>query len=224
MAGLHLRDGLSYCEIDGHLIFMDTLHDRYFRLSRHLESRFVGWVDGDRRIDSGVRTLVARGVFAAASDDSPLHAVLLDSPATCSALEVAAARKDVSLSSVIGCASSVVSTQIRLQSLTLKRVLESLATYRSKHLLRVPAEPSQSEVMDCTHAFLHARPYVPVESCCLLDSISLIRFMARRGVCASLVFGVTASPFSAHCWVMHGSMVLNDTLGHACAHTPIRVM
>ena len=59
---------------------------------------------------------------------------------------------------------------------------------------------------------------------CLLDSIALVRFLARRGLYAQLVFGVTDDPFSAHCWVQAGDLVLNDTVGDVSAHTPIRVI
>ena len=78
--------------------------------------------------------------------------------------------------------------------------------------------------MDTAAAFRSARPYVPIDTCCLLDSIAMITFLAKRQLHADLVFGVTADPFSAHCWAQYGTTVLNDALGHALTYTPIRVI
>jgi hypothetical protein len=58
----------------------------------------------------------------------------------------------------------------------------------------------------------------------LLDSLAMVMFLAKRGLHASIVIGVTSAPFSAHCWVQTGDLVLNDTVGNARAFTPIRVI
>jgi len=38
------------------------------------------------------------------------------------------------------------------------------------------------------------------------------------------VFGVKLNPFSAHCWVQAGDIVLNDAIDHVTIHTPILVV
>jgi hypothetical protein len=62
----------------------------------------------------------------------------------------------------------------------------------------------------------YARPYV-----CLFDSLALINFLARYGLYPDWVFGVSADPFEAHCWVQARNVVLNDTLERVSAFTPI---
>lgn len=62
----------------------------------------------------------------------------------------------------------------------------------------------------------YARPYV-----CLFDSLALINFLAQYQLYPDWVFGVSADPFEAHCWVQAGSVVLNDTLERVSAFTPI---
>jgi hypothetical protein len=79
-------------------------------------------------------------------------------------------------------------------------------------------------LLEASGEFRFARAYTPVETRCLLDSLAMVKFLARRKLHASIVFGVTSDPFSAHCWVQAGDLVLNDTVGHANAHTPIRVI
>ena len=56
---------------------------------------------------------------------------------------------------------------------------------------------------------------------CLLRSLALVRWATSRGMALDLVFGVTARPFQAHCWVQHGNLVLNDSLDHVINFTPI---
>jgi hypothetical protein len=65
---------------------------------------------------------------------------------------------------------------------------------------------------------------VPIEPVCLLDSLSLLRFLSRRGLSTNIVFGVTPEPFAAHCWVQAGDMVLNEALFDTHAYTPIRMV
>ena len=76
-------------------------------------------------------------------------------------------------------------------------------------------------MLKAAETFRRARLYVPIETCCLLDSLSLIDFLSRRRLPARLVFGVTSDPFAAHCWVQAGEWVLNDLVGNVIAHTPI---
>lgn len=63
---------------------------------------------------------------------------------------------------------------------------------------------------------LYPRPYL-----CLFDSLALIEFLNRFAVQTSWVFGVTANPFRAHCWVQSGRTLLNDDLERVCLYTPI---
>jgi len=65
------------------------------------------------------------------------------------------------------------------------------------------------------------RPYFPEKSSCLLDSFMLIEFLARYGIRPHWVFGVRTAPFSAHCWVQHEDLVLNDTPDHVGTFVPI---
>ncbi len=59
---------------------------------------------------------------------------------------------------------------------------------------------------------------------CLHDSLALLEFLARYGICPNWVFGVRARPFVAHCWVQHEDIVFNDTVEHVAGYTPIMVV
>ncbi len=74
------------------------------------------------------------------------------------------------------------------------------------------------------YIFRLARPYIPIKPNCLLDSLALAKFLARRNLYADVVFGVTSDPFSAHCWLQTGTVVVNDSVGNVDTYTPIRVI
>jgi hypothetical protein len=91
-----------------------------------------------------------------------------------------------------------------------------------KHHNANPSRPLDFErahflvsVFDSLRLFF-PRPYL-----CLFDSLALIHFLARFKLYPDWVFGVSADPFEAHCWVQAGSVVLNDTIARVSAFTPI---
>lgn len=59
---------------------------------------------------------------------------------------------------------------------------------------------------------------------CLPRSIALALVLAGHGIRSTVVIGVRRSPFSAHCWVQAGPVVLNDTLDEVRRVTPLLVL
>lgn len=74
-------------------------------------------------------------------------------------------------------------------------------------------------------AFVHLRPlcYTAREAC-LLDSLTLLNFLARYGVYPQWIFGVKTDPFYAHCWVQQGEFAFNDNPDYLKGFTPILVV
>ena len=71
-------------------------------------------------------------------------------------------------------------------------------------------------VVEMSKQFDAIRIWIPRPYVCLFNSLCLIRFMLRRGVCSELVFGVRARPFAAHCWVEASGLIL-DPGGEDCS-------
>ena len=61
----------------------------------------------------------------------------------------------------------------------------------------------------------------PTETPCLVNSLTLLEFLAAYGHFPRLVFGVQAQPFTAHCWIQHDDVVLNSSLEHVLQFTPM---
>lgn len=230
MARLSLHHDLSFCRADGCLIFLDIRNDRYFRLADDLQAVFLEHMRGRQVPDGQLRRLVQQNILVD-GPDRPGHPTELSVARPMrSAMEGPgpATRQRRSMfhpTAVPGTFAAVCSTQLQLRTRALKGILAGLVSLRSRRAAHAATSGGDaSHVLDAAAAFRTARPFVPVQTCCLVDSISLVRFLAKRGIHADLVFGVTGQPFAAHCWVQHRDIVLNDSVGHVSAHTPIRVI
>ncbi|MDO1529570.1 lasso peptide biosynthesis B2 protein [Fulvimonas sp. R45] len=224
-AKLRLHGDLSYCRVDDYLVFLDIQNDRYFRLTGYLESALVTYLnDGDAQ-DSSIRKLIERKILINEPIDADCIALSSTEIPTCSAMEGGVHAKRVNVGELLDTFIIVCSIHRQLKTHSLKRILRNLASLRERRTSQSSmSRPSEARVLEVAAAFRSARLYVPVDTCCLLDSIAMVKFLAKRELHAELVFGVTGTPFSAHSWVQHGTTVLNDVLGHTSTFTPIRVI
>lgn len=78
-----------------------------------------------------------------------------------------------------------------------------------------------AEAMADARLFDHWMPWVPGQGQCLYRAYLLRAFLASRGRGATWVFGVRTWPFSAHCWLQVGDVLLDDDLDRVALYTPI---
>jgi hypothetical protein len=97
------------------------------------------------------------------------------------------------------------------------RAIEARRLYRPRHGLVLDLHALKGLVATFNRLRLwYPRPYL-----CLFDSLALLEFLARRDFYPRWIFGVTADPFLAHCWLQDESLVLNDALSRVSGYTPI---
>jgi len=100
----------------------------------------------------------------------------------------------------------------------LKHTLNCATKWRAICSRSRPAE----EIQDLTRYFHSLTPFVfSSHEVCFFRSLVLLRFLSLMGVGADWEFGVRPLPFSAHCWVEHEGMVLNDHLDHVSEYRKI---
>ncbi len=73
-------------------------------------------------------------------------------------------------------------------------------------------------------AFQALLPWSPVQGACLFQAFLLLDYLHRAGLSADWVFGVRTWPFSAHCWLQSGDLVLNDSVERVMGYRPILVV
>lgn len=220
-----LNEDVSFCTFDDGLVFLDIGRDQYFRLPPGLEAAFAAYAHGESCSEMDLAPLVERRILIpAAAADSHAAAPTIPHP-TRSILEMQASRGKGSIGLLLEVLATVAHAQWQLRRHSLKNVLSATLRHRQRRVPPVEeaaANLPHQALKDAADAFSRVRPYVPIEPVCLLDSLAMTRFLARRRLPSHIVFGITADPFSAHCWLQAGDLVLNDTVGHATGYMPIR--
>jgi hypothetical protein len=221
-----LRDGLSFCWIDGHAIFLDIRTDRYFRLSDSMEAVFTAFTDG-RNSEAGSAALAKNNILTTEPRIEGNDGALPATPPARSVLEQPGLLGSISLPVLLEVSALVLAARRALKTRALADVMDRFVRYRWKCAEAPSAQPATVPadlIFEVAKSFNRARLYVPVKTSCLLDSLSMAKFLSRRRIVPSIVFGVTRDPFAAHCWVQVGDVVMNDTVGNVTAHTPIRIV
>jgi len=144
-----------------------------------------------------------------------------------SALEQAPTVGKLTPGALLETASTVLLTRWQLRTRTLRHVLATMLSFRDRYTTPTASEAIpvvRQRLASVSAVFRRARLYVPIDTSCLLDSVAMVKFLARQGLYAHVVFGIASDPFSAHCWVQAEGLVLNDTIGNVKLHTPILVV
>lgn len=220
---LNTHIDVPYCLVDGRVVFLDVRHDCYFRLSEQVEQAFLLWLKERQAPFPFASMLIERGVITCDPSAAAPNVLTIPETPLQSALETTPARTPISFQVVLEVAYLVALTRTQLAIYGLHRISRSLSSYRERRARSNPTSdtPPTSRLMSAAASFRRARHFVPITSRCLLDSLSLARFLANRSLHANVVFGVMGDPFAAHCWVQSGQLALNETVGDAEAFTPI---
>ncbi|WP_156418181.1 MULTISPECIES: lasso peptide biosynthesis B2 protein [unclassified Sphingopyxis] len=206
-----LRSGLHHCHFNGAVVLFDLFADRYFLLTDQSVERFdlVLAGHGTSADEDHLRSL---GLLADDTDRNPRLAIpppvaarsLVDEPSA-----------KASMAATISCIWEQRRARRDLQNNSLSDIVTGLGR-RSDRL----APSGADDCRDITAAFVRAKRYMSSDDRCLVRGIAMTRMLARRGVAASLVFGVTM-PFAAHSWVQVGDTVLTDSLDVVLHYRPI---
>ena len=202
---------ISFGLVDGRAVFVDELDDSYFMLEpddRHLLDVAVGRAHLDA---SQPLSVLAAGEPACIVEASP--------PRPTQELD-ARPRNRCGLVDAFRAAAAIRRTRRDLARRPIGVLLDEL---------RQGADPipfyNGADIALLVGRFMAARRLVPVAANCLLDSISLARWLgASAPADTALVFGVKLDPFGAHCWLQSGELLLNDRIEHVARFTPVRVV
>lgn len=213
-----LAPWVSYCRIGDMAIFLDVRQDRYRAMSWECARPLVCAANtpippriADRARDLGWIVEGSSGGARQPPDLGPAEEI---DPA------IVACR-----SSGLGVAGAwwlLGAIRFRLATQPLERILTTASAANRK--VGSATLPCWSTIAPTLAAFRSAERYVLARNTCLLRSLALHEALARRGVAASLIFGVKLQPFEAHCWVQHGRTLLNDTVERTGLFVPIRVV
>jgi len=102
-----------------------------------------------------------------------------------------------------------------LLSIALARLAVRILPFRKLVWLigcRIPDDvPSRADLLVRDASWQATRRWLPLRKKCLPDSLALLLFLRWTGAPGRLVIGVTGRPFTAHCWVVSGSLVVSES-------------
>jgi len=218
---LALRENLHFCIANERAVFLDLPANRYFCLPRHLDDAFKlslidpdgdhATPDQDQLVSLGVFIRSRPGQCPVPPPEMPFAETSIDTspgwPRLWSLVDSIWCRRAAK--------GSVATTPLNLL-VQMIRDWKSDAARQSNAL--TPALRADIS------AFAKSRRFHFSHEQCLSNSIALLHFLRKRGFVPSLVVGVKMSPFAAHAWVQHETVVLADDIDKIRHYTPILVV
>lgn len=216
MSGFRMRAGISHRSFAGCAILLHTGRDRYWKVDAGTAFA-LDWIAGRRSgpVDSGYLDKLERlGLVERQPPNEPVIQSPIPPVPQESAIEGEASHRRFDLAEAIEVAHLAFAARRTLRRHSLASILAEVDRSRR-------SEADGSHAADLARRFDRYRRFVPLAGQCLPDTLAFLRFAGRRGCFPTLVFGVEAWPFAAHCWAQSGDVVLNDALDHARAFSSI---
>lgn len=241
MENFRLRKDAFMCMVDGHAVFLDLRTDRYLALpprSANLLGQILGATESSVREGSPAASdstinkeanelalqLESEGLLTKARGDNRDSPPVIASHVDNSALDSQREYPPLGWGDIANIGVARISSSVMMKVMPLRSVIERIRTRKaaSAHHAHY-GDTDEYRYLACMYQGL--RPLVVRKNKpCLQDSLMLVEFLARRGLVPDWVFGVRLAPFAAHCWVQHGSTVLNDYVERVKVYTPIMVV
>ncbi len=230
----HLPPHAFACLTARHGVFLDLRRDGYFSVSRPAMEELIPWIQNWQpapRNEPATRTRFSHAADTLASEllaeemlsegpaappDRPRMARAAGGDLESMPLRAADPVRKCSIWSV---ASALLYSKWALRMQPIAQIVDAVSRRRRSRSSAVPAD--WNEAGGLTAMFLKYRPLFPRDYLCLFDSLALVRFLSRYDLYPDWVFGVQEDPFSAHCWVQAGAVVLNDHFDNVAGYTPI---
>ena len=216
-----LRAGVSFCEVSGHLVFLDLEADRYFALTAKAEAEFRLCAQTRLRegADAPIESFACAGLLVDAADANPLGACIPPPVPRKSLFEQALPRTGpFQVAAVIG---TLARTRLQLRMAGLAAALRNFAARKAS---LAGGKGTAAVIPKAVAAFRQSALFTRSHDQCLVRSLALARHLASRGERVDLVLGVSVRPFSAHAWVQKGDLLLNETCDGVRGYTPIVVL
>lgn len=220
--GLRLRDDLHWCNASGQAVFLDLEAGRYFSLSKAANRAFlhIAADDPQPEDESQLAQLIRRGLLiedgACASIQLPAG---IETPACDFASESPQRWNLIHLGRQLA-------WELRwgwtLHSRSIGKVIKGAACHPC---MKVKPPSDQHRSLQAIVAGAYSCSFVSrAHDRCLVRALTVKSLCNQNGIKAKLVFGVSANPFAAHCWVQIGRAVLVGGFEQARLYTPILVV
>lgn len=214
--GYRLREGLSFCITGGRAIFLDVDADRYFGLHPQWDEAFQQLVRGNAQTQVLPQLIHAGILLETAAQSAPI----LPAAVPRALREIhPVVRSPFSRQSLVFILAQL-RAAIKLKTTPLGVIIAQITEEGPTGPIEW-GTPQLAMCIDICSAFSSCRALRWRAGHCLTSSIAFLSVVRGAGMEARLVLGVSAAPFSAHCWVQAGDCVLNDRLENVRPFEPL---
>jgi hypothetical protein len=220
--GYCLSPAVSFAFVGERAIFLDLSADRYFCLAPPQQGALNVLIAGnkaERAAENDLEPLVTRGILIEVAEAGRVAACKLASVPTSSLVDDGLPRAQAWR--IAEAALRVKAARFALRHGSLNRMIAALVRVKSRVGGR---EIHLSRMTEIAAAFEQTNLLLSPLRQCLPRSLALATRLAGLGANIDLVLGVANNPFSAHAWVQHKQVVLNDRLEKVRGYTPVLVV
>jgi hypothetical protein len=207
---------VSYCRIGDTEIALDLKSNRYFSAPAGTFSLAVEALAGRTIPDSvAAQMLIKRGAVLLGRPDEVPERAACTHPIPMATFGYDRLQAVDRLTGIASSALALVSITAGLKMRPLLKMIAPPARIprHDQHLPETTAGTLQ--------AFRAARMLFPGNEDCLRDALALRLLLAKVGLSATLVMGVSLAPFQAHSWLEAGGVVLGDSHERVAYFKPI---
>lgn len=207
-----LTPSVRACIDQDMLVFLDLKRDQYLTVDLAAAPEIDGIFQGGQ--GTAASSLVARGIIEETEVfDAPRggSAPPIDGEMAPQAFRDSKARPADALIAFYACARASLTVRSRRLDLAFR-------DFGLRKRVRRTPELTPARAAAC---FELLRPWYPRARVCLFDLLALMNFLLARGHAPTLVVGIRAKPFVAHCWVEESGVCLTDAMEVCRSYTPI---
>lgn len=232
---VHLASHIHCCSTKSQVVLLDLKRNKYLGLSGEDANALAGWIvdfpacEQSSRIDddSGadvtelLQDMSNAGMLSSAGGGGSSYPPAVVGPPTAALIDgYTAVTTRITAKDLVCFTTAALTTKLLLRRTPLHRIAQRLRLRRSRR--QSAAAPDVERLQYLVAGFKKMRTFAfTANNECLFDSLALSEFLSLYGLFPYWVFGVTANPFAAHCWLQHDGVVVNDSPEHVGRFTPI---
>lgn len=225
LPNLRVPEHIHFCFAAETCVFLDLARNQYFALDSESSNWFREALTTDKPRDPGgpafANELLSSGLLEVREGSAPISVhssipkamrTLVDPDAEC----IPRAKPSSIFLFIVALTKALVLSRFRCLHQLVRRV-DRRRTARAQGC-RLTSE----QLLELVVAFQYLCPFFySRRDHCFFDSIVFVEYLAMHDVFPEWIFGVATQPFSAHCWLQLGNVVLNDRLARTRVYTPI---
>lgn len=240
---LRLAKDVFSCVADNRVVFLDLRRNQYFCLNRYVtktatdllialkllgqtamnETQTACAASDNKELQRVIKALTAKGLLAQCqANEEQSDSLRIPDPENTMLPSGSTRIRAVSARELTAFFVASVKASLKLRYYPIRGTVQSIRAQKQHHTGVQPTDYDALRRLVST--FHQLRPFYIRKYLCLYDSLALMEFLAAYCFYPEWIFGVTAEPFSAHCWVQSGKYVLNDTVEGVRRYTPIMII